>query len=111
MSSHPKSVETPDGVELDEFGDKENEDGVVEYVRFTATFEAGDKVVNEFLDRLKSDFEAWEVASGGGVDEVVISMRREYAGPVSPPEDSDAMQEYREREGEYYRKQFEQSQS
>lgn len=109
MSSHPKSVEVPDGIELQEFGDREEDDGIVEYVTFTASFDAGDAAVNEFIEFLQEEFTSWDVSTGGGVDEVVISMRKVYSGPVPHPEDSEEVEEYREREGEYYREKFEQS--
>lgn len=102
--THPRDVDRPEGVELDEFGDREQNGELFEYVRFSADVTSvDDATVREFKQTLETECSEWDVGLGHNpeAESQVIEMRRVlHRAEDEPPIPDDVLEE----EGEYYRK-------
>jgi len=105
--THPKDVTAPDGIDLDEFGDREQNDELFEYVRFVADMtvvETGE--VEEFTRSLREECDDWDIGHGRGetAEEQYIEMRKVYhRASDEPPVPEEVLEEQREKEAEYYK--------
>lgn len=107
--THPTDVERPDGIELDSFGDEEKDNKLTEYVKFTAAPTIEEEIVEAFDESLRSECNDWDVSVSRSPDgDVLIELHIVHHDfdeePLMP---EDVREEYREAEGEYYRKMHE----
>lgn len=106
--THPKDVSTPKGIEVDKFGDRERDGELFEYVRFVADLTVVDvDTVDDFTHNLRNECGDWEMGHGrgGAAEEQYIELRKVYHREGDePPIPEDVLEEQREKEAEYYRR-------
>jgi len=107
--THPRDVDRPEGIELDEFGDREEGDGtLIEYIRFVVEMSEVEKsIADEFVSDLRDKCSDWQLGRGHGEHSTqeYIEMRKELHNPEDePPIPDEVLEEQREKEAEYYRK-------
>lgn len=107
--AHPTDVERPDGIKLDSVGDRERDNKLTEYVKFTAVPSIDESVVETFTDSLQSSCTDWDMSVGRSPDgDVLIELHIVHHDfDEEPPLPDDVREAYEEAEGEYYRRMHE----
>lgn len=104
--THPRDIDAPDGIDVDEFGDRERNGEMFEYVRFVADMTVVERsAVESFTTELRNKCDDWEIGQGGGksAEEQYIEMRKVYhRAEDEPPIPDEVLEEQREKEAEYY---------